>query len=366
MTVKLSKMSAKDENMVYLVENEEAKETLGEAFASFMLNPTVTWAKFVLTDDRTNGNGERIPKEEFTNLINTGINMPVKMAMGEIAPGHDDSKPLGVITNLKEIQTESGASAIVALAALWGEERPADISFIKEKFAQQQPVNVSWEILYQDTVLNETVGSMDLVSTVLKAATIVGNPAYMGRTPFLSIAAKKADAGAKEGTPEDITQEETMEDDTVEKELQEKLDKAVAEIETLKGQLSEKETAIAELTTQKETLEAELTPLKEFKEQADAAVAKAEKLASIKTKFSEAGLNKDEEYFKTNEEKLLGLDTNALDFMVSELKVAAKGGKTEASGKTDKTEIPALHSDDDGSTPSISDLAAHLRSKGKK
>ncbi len=356
-------------DMVELIDKNEAKETLGEAFASFLLNPTVVWAKFILTDDKKNGNGERIPKEEFSNLINSGLHMPVKMAFGEIAPGHDDSKPLGVITNLQEVETESGASAIVALAALWGEERPADVSFIKEKFSAKQPVNVSWEILYEDKVFNATQGSMDLVSTVLRAATIVGNPAYQGRTPFLSIAAKKDDAGQHEDTK---PQEKIMEEDTVElKELQDKLTAALAEIETLKTSLAstveEKDAKIAELTSETETLKTELTPLKEFKDQADAALAKAEKVAQIKNKFAEAGLEKDEAYFTTNEEKLLGMEESALDFMVSELKASAPAQKTEASTKTDKTEIPALHDNDNGEQPSVSDLAAYLRSsKAKK
>lgn len=357
-------------DMVELIDENEAKETLGEAFASFLQNPTVVWAKFILTDDKTNGNGERIPKTEFANLINSGMHMPVKMALGEIAPGHDDSKPLGVITNLQEVETESGASAIVALAALWGEERPADVDFIKQRFSNQQPVNVSWEILYQDRVFNETQGSMDLVSTVLRAATIVGNPAYMGRTPFLSIAAKKADAGEQK-TEE--SSDKNMEEDKVEKELQDKLTAALAELETLKtssaSELGAKDAKIAELTTLTESLQAELTPLKEFKEQADAQLAKAEKVAQIKTKFSEAGLVKDEAYFTTNEEKLLGLSADALDFMVSELKasIPATGKKTEASTIKDKTEIPALHDDTNGEQPSVSDLAAYLRdSKVKK
>lgn len=358
-----TKIPTKMLDMVYLVSEGEAKQELGEAFASFMLNPSVVWAKFILTDDRKNGNGQRVPRTEFSNLIKSGIHMPVKMAMGEIAPGHDDSKPLGVITHLKEIELEGGAAAVVALAALWAEERPADVSFIKERFAQQQPVDVSWEILYRDEVFNPELGSIDLLSTFLKAATVVGNPAYKGRTPFLAISAKKADA------KEDDTEEIITEDLTVDpKELQEKLDAATARITELEAQLQERETAVAELTTQKETLEAEIAPLKEFKETADAKAAEAAKLDQIKTKFVEAGLEKDEEYFVSNRDNLLAMPETQLNFMLQELKAFASSVKTtEASTQEKKTEIPAIHSQDDGDEPTLKDMAQYLRNrKGKK
>jgi hypothetical protein len=367
MASKLAKIGAKLQNMVYLVENDEAKQELGAAFASLVLNPTVSWAKFILTDDRMNGNGQRIPKEEFANLINTGVHMPVKMALGEIAPGHDDSKPLGVITHLKEIETEDGSSAIVALAALWGEERPADVAFIKERHAKNQPVDVSWEILYENEVFNEALGSIDLISTALRAATVVGNPAYKGRTPFLAISSKTARSDESATVTEEV-HEDITEETTVEKELQEKLDAALAEITDLKAKLSEKETAIAELATQKTTLEEEIAPLKEFKEKADAELAKAEKLTSIKKKFEEAKLDKDEKYFETNEETLFAMSEAQLDFMVQELKAFASVRTSQASNEEDdKTEIPALHSENNGEQPSVSELAQFLRSRnGKK
>ena len=41
-----------------------------DAFAmAQQLNPYVTWVRFILTDDKPNGNGDRIPLEEFSNLI---------------------------------------------------------------------------------------------------------------------------------------------------------------------------------------------------------------------------------------------------------------------------------------------------------
>ena len=83
--------------------NIDNSQEVNESFASLLLNPYVTWAKFILTDDEPNGNNVRIPKEEFSNLINSGIYMPIKMTLGEIE-GHEASIPIGVITHLKEVK----------------------------------------------------------------------------------------------------------------------------------------------------------------------------------------------------------------------------------------------------------------------
>lgn len=184
-------MDTKLELMVQLI-NESEASTLFEGVAAVVLaNPTVTWAKFVLTDNKVNGNKQRIPDAEFANLINTGINMPIKMAVGGISKGHEGTKPIGVLTHLREFMTETGTKAIMALAALWSGERPDDVNLLKDRFKNGTPINVSWEILYEDAVFNSAEGSMDLINTALKAATIVGDPAYQGRTQFLTVAAKK-------------------------------------------------------------------------------------------------------------------------------------------------------------------------------
>ena len=174
-----------NENVVYLISDKAVKDEFGEAMASTIAtDQVITWAKFVLTDDKPNGNGQRVPSEEFANLIKTGTYKPVKMAIGEIKDGHEDAKPIGVITNLTQVDNK-----IVALAALWDHERGGDVSAIKERVKSGKPVNVSWEILYSDTVLND--GVTDLIGLTLAAATIVGIPAYAGRTQFLAVAAKK-------------------------------------------------------------------------------------------------------------------------------------------------------------------------------
>jgi hypothetical protein len=182
---KKTKITSELTSVVQLVQDTELENELGEAFSSVLINPAVSWAKFILTDDRPNENNQRIPLSEFPNLIKSGTYMPVKMAKGEIKDGHEDSEPLGVMAHLKQ-----EGNKIVALAALWSRERPADIQYIKNLIDAGTPVNVSWEILYGDIGLGDD-GVVDLSDTALRAATIVGMPAYAGRTQILAVAAKK-------------------------------------------------------------------------------------------------------------------------------------------------------------------------------
>lgn len=360
-------------DVIELLSENEVESEMGAAYAAFMSNPSVTWAKFVLTDDKTNANGERIPKEEFKNLLRSGIYMPVKMALGEISAGHPGTKPLGTITHLKEVQLEDGASAIVAIAALWGQERPADVEFIKQRMAEKKPVDVSWEILYEDAKLNTEKNSMDLLGTALRAATIVGNPAYEGRTSFLSISAKKV----SEATIEEITvtdpannsEDELMEKEQLEArvaELEPQLNDVQAKLTAAETTLTEKEAEITRLTEENTAKETELVELRQYKSSIEEEVAKAEKLDSIKAKFTEAGIEKDDEYFAENAERFLKMDEDALSFFVQEL---ASNLTTEASKNAQaskKTKIPALMGNEP-SDLSPKALGKYLRdSKNKK
>lgn len=188
---KTDKTATNTQNVVQWLTENEVTEFVGEAIASTILSPSVTWAKFVLTDDEPNGNKQRIPVTEFDNIVTTGLHMPIKMAEGIVAEGHDNSKPIGVISLLKKELTDAG-NRIVALAALWSKERPQDVELLKELMATEEGVNVSWEVSFGDVEAGEG-GSLDLRDIVLNAVTIVGRPAYEGRTRFLALAAKARD-----------------------------------------------------------------------------------------------------------------------------------------------------------------------------
>jgi hypothetical protein len=192
---KQAKIDTNLDFVVQFIEDSELENELKEAYSSVLINPAVSWAKFVLTDDNPNGNGQRIPQEEFANLIQSGTFMPIKMAQGEIKDGHEKALPLGVITHIKQ-----EGNRLIAMAALWLKERGNDISMLKQLLASNQPVNVSWEILYGDADIEDNV--MSLRDTILKAVTVVKKPAYGGRTPILAVAAKKWSPAYIAGLPD--------------------------------------------------------------------------------------------------------------------------------------------------------------------
>lgn len=303
------------------------KDKLSEddAFASITLNPTLRWLKFILTDDQPNENKQRIPQEEFDNLIRSGINMPIKMAEGDIADGHPNSKPIGVITHLKQV-----ANKIEGLAALWTRERPDDVDLIIDEFESGTPPQISWEVPFTDEVLGDD-GISTLKGIILRAATLVRLPAFAGRTPVLAVAAKEI---------EPIKEDINMTDDKL-KELEVQLSEAKEKITELEDQLKEKTDGFA-------SIEQELTDLREFKSQADKDTEEAEKLTSVRTKFVEAKIEKSDEYFVENKERFLALDEVGLDFMVQEMSAFAETSVANASLEDDDDNDDDDDDDDEG------------------
>lgn len=159
-----------------------------EALAS-LDNPTLTKLSFVFTDNQPNGNNKAIPTSAFPSIIKTGVFMPIKMAEGEIALDHTGAVPLGVIASLKEKKVSENIDQVVGEAVLWTKERPEDINFIKTAFASGEKLNISWELLYSDSKIDDK-GVEWLNDVVVKAATFVGIPAYLGRTPVLEVASQ--------------------------------------------------------------------------------------------------------------------------------------------------------------------------------
>lgn len=153
------------------------------AEASISLNPVYQWVKIVVCDSEPNGNGFRVPEDEFDNLITTGINAPIKMARNHISDGHAEAygNPIGVISQLKK-----EGNKVLALAALWKRERPDDVAKLKDMYLKGTPPNVSWEILYSSYDEEES-GVKALRECVLNGLAIVGMPAYRGRTPFIAM-----------------------------------------------------------------------------------------------------------------------------------------------------------------------------------
>ncbi len=285
------------QNVLELIENDVEKEI----FASVSLNPNYTWVTFILTDDRPNENKHRIPKEEFANVIKTGMFMPIKMALGEIKVGHTDARPIGVVTHLKE-----EGNKIKGLAALWNHERPDDVGLVKQQFSDKNPLNLSWELHAVENPKED--GTVELTDVIMNATTLVGMPAYAGRTPVLQVASKQ-------------NRENTMDEKEIEK-LQSDLAAALAEVaakETLQKELDEVKASLEAVKTELETLKAERDQLATFKAEAEKKVADEAKFATIKEKFTKAELEVTDEYFAEKKDTLMAMDDTALDFMIQEL-----------------------------------------------
>jgi hypothetical protein len=322
-----------EENLISTTINLELvpEQSVDEAFASISLNPKFKWAKFILTDDLPNGNKQRIPAEEFDNIINSGVLAPIKMAEGGINDGHEGAKPIGVISHLKKV-----GNKIIGLAALWEKERPEDVAAIKAKADKNEPLNLSWEISYADAQVNEE-GISDLHGVVLTSTTLVGIPAYAGRTPIYAVASQNND-----GT----------EDKNVEE-----LEKVQKELEEVKASLLQKEEELKALKTEKDTLAA-------FKEETEKAKADEVKYASIQEKFSKAGIKKEAKYFEDNKEFLMKLEEASLDFMLQEM-VGFASMTNPASNDSTAGQVPNFMNEQNGkATPvQLAKALSELRNK---
>ena len=358
---------------VQLIVNNSS--SAGESMASLSQNPFVTWIKFILTDDKPNANEQRVPKEEFANIIKTGMFMPVKLseqAAEALELNHLGSKPIGTITHLRENEDH-----IEAIAALWSAERPEDIDLIKQRFNNGQPVNVSWELKYDDSISETTDdGHINLRGVVMNAATIVDLPSYMGRTPVLAVASISKEANTKFNTilakisdGKDLSEIETTilaeineilirgenePMDTITREDHEKIVNGLqADLDTFKKQLETATTTIETLEPLKVELE-ELKPkyatLEQFKNEADEAKQKQEKLDGIRQKLNDAKITVDDDFMNEKEEILLEMTEASLDFFIQELVAFSRKAVSNADAEASinlTSDLPGIDSSDD-------------------
>lgn len=311
-----------DNNLIINTQLEFIQED-DEAFASITRNPLFQMVKIVVCDDRPNANKQRVSEEEFGNLIGTGINSPIKMAEGKISEGHAEAfgKPIGTITQLIKEN-----NVVKAIGALWKRERPEDIKALKEMYEKGDLPQVSWELAYTHSDIEED-GTESLKGVILNGVAIVKNPAYAGRTPIYAMAEKINESETIESPDNNLNLEGNSNVD--------ELEQLKAELESLKDQLKVANETIATLTGERDSLA-------EYKNGIEAEKAKAEKLASIKEKFESAGVKKDESYFTDKAEMLLKLEDDELDYMIQEF--VSFSQVTEKSESTSSTQIPNFSS----------------------
>jgi len=159
----------------------ELLNELDKAVAAYK-NPLLTGVRLIFTDDQPNANKQGIKKSEFSHLVESMTNMPIKAHYDENGlGGHDDTIGIGVITN-----GEIRDNTLVATGALWSDEFPDLIEHFKTKIAEGTPPEFSWEVRYRDSEIDDN-GTEWLTDVTTKAITAVRFPAYEGRTPMIAI-----------------------------------------------------------------------------------------------------------------------------------------------------------------------------------
>lgn len=285
-------------------------------------NPNLGWLEFVLTDDQPNGNKQGVRKEGFASIVETGLLMPLKMAKGEIKPGHSEAEPLGAIASLEEEESQ-----VTGKAAVWKDERNGDYAMLKAMSAEGEAIGISWELSYTESETDED-GVMWLNDPSLLAATIVGSPAYGSRTAVTTVASQDGadDAETTDEEPsdsdlpaEDVTPGDTQEEDVAGEEA-----------------LSADELA---------ALQSELTELRKYKETREKEDAAASLLATRLGALSESGFEYTEEEVQNKRELWLDMSdtafTSMLEVMIN-LNTAATtsaGLVPDVSGNRDRTAL---------------------------
>lgn len=157
-------------------------------------NPYINTVDFILTDDKPNKNGTGIKREEFIGFANSAVFMPLKMPLGGIGEDHTGATPIGAI-----IETVVGEHTVSGTGVVWPQERPSDISFLKERISEADAF-ISWELAYTDMEEDDEGGVYWIKNPRCLAATLVKTPAYQERTPMFGFSSTENE----DNMPEEI------------------------------------------------------------------------------------------------------------------------------------------------------------------
>lgn len=321
------------------------------------VNPFLTVARFIFADDGGNENNQGIEVEDFDEVAESAINMPVKMNFsGTRVENHLGSYVVGHITEMKKSTAESGANQLEATAVLYKDEYPEEVTYLRESFASGEAPGVSYEIAYEDSVIKD--GIQWIKKLVTCAATFVRTPAYGKRTALLALASAKTDSEFNDTLISLAAQAEEIENPTPSNEggnNVDELEKAKAELDTVKAEAETKTAEVARLIEELNARDETISTLND-----NIATAERERtLESRIRKMSEAGfsLEADAEKATKKKEFLVSFSDEAFDEYVSDL-VAAKSmaAKTEPTNRTDasvRTQVPRLEIPELDSVPSF-------------
>ena len=316
-----------------------------EVLAAISRNPTLKWIKFILTDDAPNFNDQRIPKEEFANLVKTGVHMPIKMAQGFIREGHEFSVPIGSITNLIERD-----NFVEGIAGLWQKEFPDEIDVLQDRSSSEDKPQLSWEILYQDSNF-DTDGVETFEGVMLGAATFVESPAYEGRTPVMVMASKK-EAQSQNSDYKIVTEDYNNMEEKL-KALESELILTRSANESLTSDLVTLQENLDAAVSEKDKLATSNEELSAFKTSIEDAQEKEARLQALTKLFSESEVRLPEDYLEdeAKREQLLAMDLNDVEFLIRDLSSFSSGEEGEVEGQEGKASRKHIGSKEE--TPNV-------------
>jgi hypothetical protein len=291
-------------------------------------HPFQSTIRFVFTDFQPNINRDAVPEAEAANIIATAQYMPVKIWMQGDRPSndHDGAIPIGPITLI-----ERDGDRLIGEAVVWKQEFGDVVEYLEKATAAQEPVNFSWELWHSD-VERDSAGVRWLKDCVVAGITVVGKPAYAGRTPLLSFASTQSRLEALhervQALEARVMGESTMVEEDESRELAPELTDDAVTAPALgsapvvsEGTAEETVTASAD-TSDIEVLQRELVELRAYRARIEASEARATLLAERLSIMSEAGLNTAS--FRTGDEALVTfltqLDTAGFELYVRSLR----------------------------------------------
>lgn len=309
-------------------------------------HPFLTIAKFVLADNKPNQNRQGIEVDDFDEVIQSAIDMPVKMNFIQRTglQNHIGSIPIGHIKSVEKIE-ENGVHKLIATAALYSDEYPEEISYLKDQFekaarGEGKFPGISYEMAFADSVTKD--GNQWLKKLVTLAATFVKTPAYGSRTALLALAsageisltdlAKEimALAKAEDTTGTDLTTDKGGRnvDEKELKALQEKLEAAEKERDLLRTEASTKTDTITSLEAKLADKDLTIGVLTDEKN----AMLKSQLIDTRVRKLGEAGITLEADAEKATKKKEFwaSLSDGDFDEYVSDLVTARKGSTSPA------------------------------------
>jgi len=210
-------------------------------------NPFVSVISFILTDFLPNKNGQAVAIEEKDRIIETAKGMPFKMNL--VTGEHEDAETIGPIVKTW-FGNDNNRPVVYAEAIIWKLEYPEIDRFIQEKYQNQEPLAVSWELLYSDSETDQN-NTQWLKNVIVTGVALVSQPAYgTYRTRVLAIAEDQTTEASMIAPDEQLTATNIVASAT---------EHTLSSTEAIERELEQARAEIAQLREQVDALKRELT-----------------------------------------------------------------------------------------------------------